>query len=75
MKASPVRKGDYLEFFAEIDLIGALSACPGGDCSSEHSSEQAKCSPLNIEIYSPQDALPTDWQPSKLSTYSKNHGI
>lgn len=31
MKASPVRPGDYLEFFAEIDLLGALSACPGGD--------------------------------------------
>ena len=31
MKASPVRPGDHLEFFAEIDLLGALSACPGGD--------------------------------------------
>lgn len=30
MKASPVRPGDYLEFFAEIDLLGDLSACPGG---------------------------------------------
>ncbi len=29
MKASPVRKGDYIEFFAEIDLLGGLSACPG----------------------------------------------
>ena len=43
MKASPVRPGDYLEFFAEIDLLGALSACPGGDCSSEHSSDTAAC--------------------------------
>ena len=23
------------KFFAEIDLIGGLSACPGGDCGSE----------------------------------------
>ena len=23
-----------IEFFAEINLLGALSACPGGDCSS-----------------------------------------
>ena len=29
MKASPVRPGDFIEFFAEMDLIGALSACPG----------------------------------------------
>ncbi len=34
MKASPVRPGDFIEFFAEIDLLGALSACPGGDCSA-----------------------------------------
>jgi uncharacterized protein YcgI (DUF1989 family) len=34
MKASPVRPGDFIEFFAEINLLGALSACPGGDCSS-----------------------------------------
>ncbi len=36
MKASPVRPGDYIEFFAEIDLTCALSACPGGDCGSSH---------------------------------------
>lgn len=30
MKASPVRPGDYLEFFAEINLLDAFSACPGG---------------------------------------------
>jgi uncharacterized protein YcgI (DUF1989 family) len=34
MKASPVRPGDFIEFFAEINLLGALSACPGGDCGS-----------------------------------------
>jgi uncharacterized protein len=37
MKASPVRPGDFIEFFAEINLLGALSACPGGDCSATHS--------------------------------------
>ena len=53
MKASPVRPGDYLEFYAEIDLLAALSACPGGDCSSTHSSDQAACYPLRVEIWSP----------------------
>jgi len=51
MKASPARVGDYLEFRAEIDLLGILSACPGGDCSSEHSSDIAECHPLKIEIF------------------------
>lgn len=55
MKASPVRPGDYLEFFAEIDLIGGLSACPGGDCSSEHSSDAAACYPLLVEIFAPSE--------------------
>ena len=41
MKASPVRPGDFIEFFAEIDLLGALSACPGGDCGAAHSSDAA----------------------------------
>ena len=58
MKASPARVGDYLEFRAEIDLLGVLYACPGGDCSSTHSSNKAKCYPLKVEIFestSPQN--------------------
>lgn len=61
MKASPVRPGDFLEMFAEIDLLGGLSACPGGDCSSEHSSDTAACHPLKVEIFRPDMALLTDW--------------
>jgi len=61
MKASPVRPGDFLEMFAEFDLLGALSACPGGDCSTSHSSDVAKCYPLKVEIYRPDMALLADW--------------
>lgn len=53
MKASPVRPGDFIEFFAEIDLIGGLSACPGGDCGAQHSSDVARCHPLLVEIFAP----------------------
>lgn len=53
MKASPVRPGDYLEFFAEIDLIGGLSACSGGDCGAGHSGDSATCHPLLVEIFAP----------------------
>ncbi|MGV8987899.1 MAG: urea carboxylase-associated family protein [Cypionkella sp.] len=73
MKASPVRPGDYLEFFAEIDLIGALSACPGGDCSSEHSSDGASCHPLLIEVFRPEKA-PTGWVPPGANGYDRTHG-
>src|SRR5215468_213778 len=41
MKASPVRPGDFIEFFAEIDLLVTLSACPCGDCGASHSDDTA----------------------------------
>jgi len=56
MKASPARVGDYLEFRAEIDLLGVLSACPGGDCSSTHSSDKANCHALKVEIFESKSA-------------------
>ena len=75
MKASPVRPGDYLEFFAETDLLGVLSTCPGGDCSSEHSSDTAKCYPLKVSIWSVDKKYLENIKPSKISTYNKNHGL
>ena len=54
MKASPVRPGDYLELFAEMDLLVGLSACPGGDCGQEHSSDTSQCYPLLIEVLATQ---------------------
>lgn len=74
MKASPVRPGDYLEFFAEIDLLGALSACPGGDCSSEHSSDSAACHPLRVEVLKPAEGSLAGWQPPAVNGYDRSHG-
>ena len=74
MKASPVRPGDTLEFFAEMDLLGALSACPGGDCSAEHSSDAAVCHPLLVETFAPAvDAL-EGWEPAPPNGYDRSHG-
>ena len=74
MKASPVRPGDYLEFFAEIDLLGALSACPGGDCSDEHSSDSAACHPLLVEVFAPDAGALGDWQSPPVNGYDQSHG-
>ncbi|MCB4457688.1 urea carboxylase-associated family protein [Leisingera sp. McT4-56] len=74
MKASPVRPGDYLEFFAEIDLLGSLSACPGGDCSAEHSSDTAACYPLLVEIFAPEKGALDDWQSPPPNGYDRSHG-
>lgn len=75
MKASPVRPGDYLEFFAEIDLLGALSACPGGDCSAEHSSDVAACHPLLVEVLKPRDGALAGWAPPPPNGYDRSHGF
>jgi uncharacterized protein YcgI (DUF1989 family) len=74
MKASPVRPGDYIEFFAEIDLLGGLSTCPGGDCSSQHSSDVAACYPLNVEIYHCDPGKLADWKSPERNSYSRTHG-
>ena len=75
MKASPVRPGDFIEFFAEIDLLGALSACPGGDCSGTHSSDEARCYPLKVEVYEVADGALAGWRPAQPSRYSRTHGV
>jgi uncharacterized protein len=71
-KASPVRPGDYIEFFAEIDLIGAISVCPGGDCSRTQDGRSAPCFPLTVEIFSATDAF-ADWVAPSGKGYSGGH--
>ena len=75
MKASPVRPGDYIEFFAEMNILGGLSACPGGDCSSEHSSDEAACYPLVVEIYRPDPATLEGWSAPQVNGYDGSHGL
>jgi len=74
MKASPVRPGDFIEFFAEIDLLGALSSCPGGDCGQSHSDDQAACYPLRVDIYQPKPGLLTGWHSPQTNGYTGRHG-
>jgi uncharacterized protein YcgI (DUF1989 family) len=75
MKASPVRPGDYIEFLAEIDLLGVLSACPGGDCSAEHSSDVTQCYPLQVTIRAPENGAPQGWTMPPRNGYDQSHGI
>jgi uncharacterized protein YcgI (DUF1989 family) len=35
METSPAKSGEYFEFFAEVDVLCALSACPGGTFHSD----------------------------------------
>lgn len=80
MKACPAQKGDFLEFFAEIDLLCALSTCPGGDLSIPMWGEDARdpidvCRPLGVEIYDVDAALLQSWSSPPVADYQGHHGM
>jgi len=80
MKASPAKQGDFFEFFAEIDLLCAISTCPGGDLSvplwgPEAGDPLPTCRPIGVEVYEPPPDLRAGWTPSPPSDYGGNHGI
>lgn len=80
MKASPARPGDFFEFFAEQDLLCALSTCPAGDLSIPLWGPAARdpievCRPLAIEVYRPDPALTEDWSPPPTAAYRGVHGL
>jgi uncharacterized protein YcgI (DUF1989 family) len=74
MKASPVRPGDHLDLFAEIDLLAVLSACPGGDCSAKHSSDAAACYPLQMDVFAPIHVALANWTSPLVNGYDRSHG-
>ena len=74
MKSSPARKGDFISFFAEMDLWVGLSACPGGDCGDTHSSDEAQCHPLLIEVLQPDASVLQGWSPQPKNGYDRSHG-
>lgn len=80
MKACPAKKGDYLEFFAEMDLLCAMSTCPGGDLSVPLWGPDARdpidvCRPLGVEIYNLDPALLSGWKQPEHAPYKGKHGL
>jgi hypothetical protein len=80
VKPSPARKGDYVEFFAEIDVLAAISVCPHGDLSvavwgTEAADPLATCRPLGVEIWQPAPELLAGWTPPAPSSYRGGHGL
>jgi len=56
-------------------LLGVLSACPGGDCSAEHSSDTAQCHPLKVSIFKTKSNILNDWISPAVSKYNQTHGL
>ena len=80
VKPCPAQVGDYFEFFADIDLLCALSACPHGDMSVATWGPQAGdplavCRPLGVEVYSVEPELLQGWHASRVSSYQGTHGM
>jgi uncharacterized protein YcgI (DUF1989 family) len=80
MRDCPARTGDHLEFFAEIDLLCALSTCPGGDLSVPLWGPDARdplevCRPLGIEVYALDETLLEDFKPPAVAAYKGAHGL
>ena len=74
MQPSPAQIGDHIEFFAETDLLFALSTCPGGDLSKwgfgNDSDMKDVCRPLHVEVFSLADndlLASMGWQESRTS--------
>ncbi len=80
MKACPAKVGDYFEFFAEIDILAALSTCPGGDLSvpmwgpGAHDPIEV-CRPLGIEVWQPSPSLMREWKSPERASYAGMHGL
>jgi uncharacterized protein YcgI (DUF1989 family) len=80
VKPSAARRGDYLEFFAEIDVLCAISVCPHGDLSvpvwgPAAGDAGATCHPLGVEVWEPAPELLAGWAPPPPSDYRGGHGL
>lgn len=80
MKPSPAVKGDFFEFFAEIDLLCAISTCPGGDLSiplwgPDAADPITVCRPLGVEVFQPDAKLLEGWESPPTATYKGLHGL
>ena len=51
MDVSDVKKGDYVEFYAEMDVLVGISVCPGGSGSLHYSCGEQDIKPLGVEIF------------------------
>ncbi|KAI0746318.1 hypothetical protein C8Q80DRAFT_1174519 [Daedaleopsis nitida] len=83
MEASPAQPDDYIEFFAEQDLLCALSTCPGGDLSawgwkSQGTDMRDTCRLIRVEVWALEEAVQTEvlrgWEEFKPSDYAGAHG-
>lgn len=87
MESSPATKDSFIDFFAEMDLLAALSTCPGGDLSAWGWSQakegeqdmKGTCRPIRVEIWEIKEEVREEvlrgWKGSEKSGYKGMHGM
>jgi uncharacterized protein YcgI (DUF1989 family) len=89
MEASPATTSSYLTFFAEQDLLCALSCCPGGDLSAWgwHQADEggdkpdmkSTCRPIRVEVWAIKEEVRREvlgkWKETERSGYKGMHGM
>lgn len=80
VKPSPVRQGGFLEFFAEIDALCAISVCPHGDLSKpvwgpDAVDASSVCRALGVEIWQPAPERLGGWRAPRPSDYRGGHAL
>lgn len=89
MESSPANEDSWIMFFAEMDVLAALSTCPGGDLSAwgwnqagEAEGEadmKSTCRPIRVEVFDIRDEVKKEvlkgWKPSEKSGYKGCHGM
>jgi len=84
---SPAKPSDFFEFFAEIDILCALSTCPGGDLSAWEFGESEgegkgkvdmldTCRPLGVEVFEiVNKSVLKGWKSPECPAYKGVHGL
>jgi uncharacterized protein YcgI (DUF1989 family) len=78
MEASPATSDSYVEFFAEQNLVCALSTCPGGDLSKwgwgSGDGMVGDCRPIKVEVWEiaeeAKEKILQDWLPPECPAYT-----
>lgn len=79
----PAKPGEYFTFFAETDVLCAMSTCPGGDLSvygwGGDSAQRMldTCRPLGVAVYDieEKDEVLKGWKESEPARYKGMHGL
>lgn len=75
-KPSPVVKGDYIDLFARVDTLVAISACRQGDVATACGDLNSKprCYPLGVKVMTIPDDFLNDYVAPQTNSYDGKHG-